>query len=249
MRIILLGTGFAIPSPKRAQSGILVETRENLILLDCGSGVLRRLSQSGIEHMKISCIFFTHHHLDHDSDFLPLIKANYLSGRKDMKIFGPMGTREWTNAQLKSYPYLEGRFELEIKELQKNDNATIGRDSVKTMPVKHIKSSLAYRIDSKDSSVVYSGDSEPCKGIRDLIGSGVDLLIHECSVLESSREKKGHTTPEKLGEFIRGLNIKKLVLTHFSPDMEGHEFEIVKIISDRYGGEIVVGEDLLRVDV
>ena len=40
MNIILLGTGVAIPQLEKAQSGILVKTPEELILFDCGAGIL-----------------------------------------------------------------------------------------------------------------------------------------------------------------------------------------------------------------
>lgn len=246
MRATLLGTGFSIPFPGRAQSGVLVETEENLILLDCGSGVLERISRSGYHHTKISHVFFTHHHLDHDMDFLALLKANYLLGRKDMKVFGPEGNEEWVASLLGAYPYLRDRFEMEVEELQDGDVITIEKDIIEVRGVAHILPSLAYRIDSGGSSLVYSGDTEPCEGVRLLCERGVDVLIHECSSLESY---EGHTSPKELGEFAETLPVKRLVLTHFSPEVEDHLPEIAEMVAESFHGEIILGYDLLKLEV
>jgi Metal-dependent hydrolases of the beta-lactamase superfamily III len=52
MNIILLGTGVAIPQLEKAQSGILVKTPEELVLFDCGAGILSRIVQSGYDYPK-----------------------------------------------------------------------------------------------------------------------------------------------------------------------------------------------------
>jgi len=104
MRIVLLGTGYAVPSQKRVQSGVLIETGENLILVDCGSGVLGNLTKAGYSPTDITHIFFTHHHLDHDIDFFPILKARLLLGKTEARVYGPEGTEKWTNALFEAYP-------------------------------------------------------------------------------------------------------------------------------------------------
>ncbi len=245
MRIVLLGTGYAVPSEKRVQSGVLIATGEHLILADCGSGVLGNLTKAGYSPADITHIFFTHHHLDHDIDFFPILKARLILGKTEARVYGPEGTEKWINALFGAYPYLEGRFDLEVKELEDGETLAIGDDRVTCASACH-SNSIAYRIDSS-SSVVYSGDTEPCAGVKMLIGSGADVLIHECSVLDSYIE--GHTTPESLGEFLKDAPVKTLVLTHFSSEISGHEEEILGIIKQRFTGEIVIGEDLLSLEV
>lgn len=247
MRIVLLGTGFAVPSPKRVQSGILIETGENLILVDCGSGVLGNLAKAGYSPTDVTHVFFTHHHLDHDIDFLPLLKARLILENTGIKSYGPEGTKKWINALFEAYPYLEGRFDLEIKELEDGETLAIGNDSVACASACHSPHSIAYRIDSK-SSVVYSGDTEPCEGVKTLIGSGTDTLIHECSVLDFSEHREGHTTPTALGEFLKDAPVKRVVLTHFSSEIPGHEEEIVALLKQYFAGEIVIGKDLVSLE-
>jgi ribonuclease BN (tRNA processing enzyme) len=246
MRIVLLGTGFAVPSQKRVQSGILIETKENLILLDCGSGVMGNLAKAGYDTVDLTHVFFTHHHLDHNIDFFPILKARLLLGNTEMKAYGPEGTKKWINSLFEAYSYLEGRLDLEVRELEDGDTVDIGGDRITCASACHSPHGIAYRIDS-ESSVVYSGDTEPCAGVKTLIGGGTDVLIHECSVLDSYIE--GHTTLKSLGEFLKDVQVKRLVLTHLPLEISEHEKEIVEILKQGFSGEIVIGEDLLSLEV
>ena len=112
MNIILLGTGVAIPQLEKAQSGILVKTPEELVLFDCGAGILGRIVQSGYDYQNIHKAFFTHHHLDHNSDFLALLKAQQLAAVdsdvpvQKMNVFGPAGTQHLVAQLLDLYNYL-----------------------------------------------------------------------------------------------------------------------------------------------
>lgn len=251
MRVTLLGTGSAIPTLERAQSGVLIETSKNLILLDCGSGVLKRIAQSRYSHTQISHVFFTHHHLDHDSDFLGLIKANWLKGKQDLKIYGPTGTKDWLYNLLDAYPYLKGRFDLDITELQDGSKITINDDIVESREMKHGILTLGYKITSQGGSIIYSGDTEPCEGILKLCKEKVNLLIHECSFLDPPNAKpiSDHSTPTQLGKFLRGMPIEKLILSHFYPETVGQELKMVEIIARYFDREIVIGRDMLEIEV
>lgn len=245
MKIVLLGTGFAVPSKDRVQSGILVESEENKILLDCGSGVLGNLAKAGYGATDITHVFFTHLHLDHNIDFLALLKARWILEENKARVFGPVGTKKLIDAFFKAYPYLEDRFELEITELVSGDVFTLGNDRISCASVNHSPESIAYKIES-DASVVHAGDTEPCDGVKTLVGGGVDILIHECSLFDSKIE--GHTSAKSLGEFLKDLPVKRLVLTHFSSEIPGHEDEVVEILKRYFSGEIIIGEDLLSME-
>ncbi|MEE8402336.1 MAG: MBL fold metallo-hydrolase, partial [Candidatus Hydrothermarchaeaceae archaeon] len=161
-------------------------------------------------------------------------------------VYGPEGTKKWIDALFEAYPYLEGKLDLEVKELKDGETVALGSDTITCASTFHSPDSIAYRIDSA-SSVVYSGDTEPCGGMKTLLGSGTDVLIHECSVLDSSEHREGHTTPTALGEFLKNAPVKTLVLTHFSSEIPGHEGEIVEILKRYFTGKIVIGEDLLSL--
>ncbi len=261
MHVTLLGTGYAIPTPKRAQSGILIEIRDEKLLFDCGAGILQRIAESRRSTKDITAVFLTHHHLDHCSDFPAILKANWLLERTDMAVFGPGGTRKWYNGLLMAYPYLDGRLDVKITELSPGEEVAIGEPGksgdpgdasdikIKCAKGIHTICNLGYKISFQDKAIVYSGDTNPAKEILDLCQGGADLLIHECAMPGDSHSSYNHSTPETLGPMLKRLPVKKLVLTHFSPEAEGREEEMAKTISKHFKGEIIIGCDLMEIKI
>ena len=113
----------------------------------------------------------------------------------------------------------------------------------------HSVPSLGFRIGSGDSTVVYSGDTEPCTSIMNL-GSGADVLIHECS-FPAGFDVTNHTTPDSLAGSLDGdaTGIKKLYLTHLYPQMQGHEQESVEIIKQHFAGYVQIASDMMEIEV
>jgi ribonuclease BN (tRNA processing enzyme) len=75
LRFRALGTGTVALSPTRSCSGYVVEGGDVLLLMDCGSGITRRLAELGIEWQRITHIAITHFHLDHFADIPTLLYA------------------------------------------------------------------------------------------------------------------------------------------------------------------------------
>ena len=186
MNIILLGTGVAIPQLEKAQSGILVKTPEELILFDCGAGILGCIVQSGYDYCKIRKVFFTHHHLDHNSDFLALLKAQQLTAFDSdtqvgtINVYGPTGTQHHVAQLLELYDYLT--VDVDVTELEDGDSIRVGSGVASVRATKHSVPSIAYRMQTPTSTLVYSGDTEPTESVRDLCHGEVDVLIHEVFV-------------------------------------------------------------------
>jgi len=110
----------------------------------------------------------------------------------------------------------------------------------------HLPGSVGYRIKWQDGkSVVISGDTDYCENIVNL-ASGVDLLILECS-FPDEKKVEGHLTPSLAGRIARESRCKKLLLTHLYPICDQHD--ILTQTKQAFDGEIVISEDLMRVQI
>ncbi|MBP1908434.1 MBL fold metallo-hydrolase [Methanolobus bombayensis] len=254
MKITFLGTGTGIPQDGRVQSGLLMDTGDSLLLFDCGCGVLGRIYESRHDHRDIDAIIITHLHLDHVGDILALLKANWLVGRTEMRIYGPQGIKEWYTKTMEVYDYLKDRFFVDITELSPGEEfipeGTDGKCNctIRTAKTTHTEESLAYRVKSNNKIVVYTGDTEPCEEVMEL-AEDADVLIHECS-FPLGFPMTNHTTPDMLTLMMEEhpLTSKELYLTHLYPQMQGHYREAVHHISKYYKGKVVVAKDLMSVE-
>jgi ribonuclease BN (tRNA processing enzyme) len=136
-------------------------------------------------------------------------------------------------------------YHLTVKEI--SNGPMLYRDfKIFSKPTAHISGSVGYRIEFKDGkSVAVSGDTDYCQNIVDL-GVEVDLLILECSFPEG-KKVEGHLIPSLAGRIAMESRCKRLLLTHLYPVCD--QFDILKQCSEVYQGEIIVGEDLMRIKI
>lgn len=110
----------------------------------------------------------------------------------------------------------------------------------------HIAESVGYRIEFEDGrSMAISGDTDYCQNIIDL-ASEVDILVLECS-FPDGKKVEGHLTPSLAGRIALESQCKKLLLIHFYPICD--QSDIVSQCSQVYPGEIILGEDWMRIAI
>ncbi|MFC6718620.1 MBL fold metallo-hydrolase [Natrialbaceae archaeon GCM10025810] len=243
MRVTFLGTGSAMPTGERFQTGILVQESGRSLLVDCGSGVLHRLQQSGVGYEHVSTVLLTHHHLDHVADLLPLMKARWLAGEEHLEVVGPQGTKALVDDLLEVYDYLRGRLDLRIREVVPGEFEVAGL-SVSAYETRHSVPCLAYRFDDR---FTFSGDSEAFAG---LVGfaEGSAVLAHDCSFPDDV-DVSNHPTPEQLGRELAGAEIGRIYLTHLYPHTSGRHEEMLESIAAHYDGDVRFAEDLKTVSI
>jgi ribonuclease BN (tRNA processing enzyme) len=254
MSIILLGSGTSIPLPNRASPSILWLGQNGPVLMDMGPGTLRQLAKMGIRHDTITHILISHFHPDHTADLIHfLFITRYFPGLKHREPFtltGPMGMRGFIHKIQNAYnTWLDVPDEyMHIEELavHKSERKTYHGYDVISQPVRHSDFSLAYRIEIQNGGhFVYSGDTAFCDEIVDL-AQACDLLILECASTESD-PKEGHLTPSQAGRIASLSKTKKLVLTHFYPDVL--KADIAGECRKTYTGELVIGRDRLHLAI
>ncbi len=249
MQVTILGSGTAVPVPGRFPSGVLVESEDQKILVDIGPGVLRRLPETGVGLEQITSVLLTHYHTDHTADLAALLFAlrnpSY-AGRPRLQIKAAEGLIEFLGHLTAAWPWLEPKeYELDVQEIAPG-TLTLGRLRLLAVPIRHTAQSLAYRItDPAGRSVALSGDADVCEGLAE-VARDTDLFICDCAFPDSCRVE-GHLTPGLAGAWAQKARTKKLCLTHFYPECEGHD--LLAEARATFAGEIVLAEDLMRFDL
>lgn len=257
-QIVLLGTGTARSSSTRHAPGVLLFLHAKPYLIDSGPGIQRRLAL--IEDFSISDlnhIFLTHHHADHVSDLIIILKEYLMLNRTDpLFIYGPVGISNFIKILFtQAFSYLSPV--LDFTQVQDCERGLIlEEDSVQVSaaPTVHSVPSIGFRfdtskgsIDTPKSSIVLSGDTARAPPLIEL-AKKAKFLIHECSFPDGI-ETNNHVTAEILGKIAQEADVENLVLTHFYPVCESKMGEIRESILQNFSGNVVIGEDLLRIPI
>lgn len=243
MKVTFLGTGSAMPTGERFQTGLLLTVGDRHLLVDCGSGALQRLARTDVGYEGVSSVLLTHHHLDHIADLMPLLKARWLAGEEHLEIAGPQGTKSLIDGLLSVHEYMQDRLDLTIREVGAHE-FEIGGFSVDARETRHSLPCLAYRF---EGTFTYSGDSEAFEGLANF-AEGSAVLAHDCSFPDDV-DVSNHPTPAGLGEALAGHEIGRVYLTHLYPHTEGRHEEMLDSLGDHYDGDVRFAEDGLTVTI
>jgi len=251
-------------------------------VIDAGNGVCRQMALAGLPPRSLTAVFVTHNHSDHVADYGNLLLRCWQSGLKTpVDTYGPPQIVQMTEDYLK---YMQWDIEVRIEEegrtqlrelirvhpilkegpIYHDDNV-----SVTTVEVPHgsAKPSYAFRFDTPQSSVVFSGDTSYSENLIELARKA-DILVHEVvnldaiasvvNTLDKGNPKlyrhivESHTSIEEVGKVASAADVDTLVLTHFVPG--GHpKFDKPEVwiegIRKHFSGNVIVGEDLLEIPI
>lgn len=299
-RLLMLGThGGPGVDLGRAMTSSVVLVDGEPYMVDCGYGTLRDLHACGLRYALVNTVFFTHLHNDHTLDLPALLSLQWTSNKKDpTDCYGPYGTAAMVEGAKAFFAgdvgirdVDEGRtldpdrqfhgHDLEATEkpvqVFKDDRVTVStvenahfpERSRSRMPFR----SLSYRFDSKDRSIVFSGDTAFTENIVEL-ARGADIYVSEIMdqaiyerMSKQAREEaaKGnpnsvarhvaetHSTPADVGRTAREAGVKTVVLNHLLPGtiVEGKlNFPVSTFIDGvrrEFSGEVIVANDLMMI--
>jgi ribonuclease BN (tRNA processing enzyme) len=278
-RVVLLGTGAgSVHYKARMPSSAVIVVNKVPYVIDCGDGVSRQLVLADVPLHTLRYIFITHHHADHNLDYGNLIYNAWASAWKgQVDAYGPAPLARITELFLEMNSYDinlritdQGRqpiapmirvHELDAEGLvMQDENVRVTATLVNHPPV---NPAFAYRFDTPDRSIVFSGDTAPCESLIQL-AQGADVLVQDsvhtpavarmCAPLPDPEKLQrhiihGHTTTVEAGEIARAARVKTLVLSYLTPADDPLLTDEMWIEGARthFDGTILVARDLLEI--
>lgn len=121
--------------------------------------------------------------------------------------------------------------------------------------VEHVQpylDSLAYRVDTDDGSIVFSGDTKPCASLTKL-SKDADVLVMECirthAEIAGTASEDSETDSIGAGTIASESGVKQLVLCHQGLTLEEPELKAKAMaeIKNNYSGPIIWGEELMKI--
>jgi ribonuclease Z len=275
MRVTLLGTGCPQVHAGRFGPASLVRAGGRSFLVDCGSGVSQRLVAAGSSGAELDAALLTHLHSDHVVDLYQLIVSSWHQGReRPQRIFGPAGTAAFAEATMAVWQSEREQriawecrpstaaLKLDVVEFEEGtvweaDGLGIAAFAVDHRPV---VPAFGFRFDMDGCRVAFSGDTTVCDNLVRW-AEGADLLVHECFIHGEMLARRGmragqglqnvaayHTLSSAVGKVASRAGARMLLLNHFVPVDFDREALLREVAAD-FAGPIVIGEDLLTVDV
>lgn len=248
IEVTILGSGTGVPVLNRKSPGVSVRIGQDLILFDSGPGVLYRLLKAGYDYREIGYICYSHFHPDHFSEFVPILFASkyHQSPRQTpLTVYGAKGLKRFYNGLVRVYKeyIVPVDFKLKLIELKDRDKIKKKGWTLSVRRLRHSPYSLGYRLGAGSKIIVYSGDTDYCKGLIEL-AEDADILILESSFPEEYRVE-GHLTPSLAGKVASMAGVKHLILNHIYPVCEG--YDIRKSCRENYKGKLSISRDLMRI--
>lgn len=250
MKLTVLGSGTLIPVPDRGNSGYFLQSGDTSILIDGGSGALRKMADFGLNYLDIDGVCYTHLHPDHTFDLIPLLFAlkhdPRAINRTSIKIAAPVGFERYFQRLMDIYGEwaIPEHLDLDIEEIARGPSS-IGTVSFKCGRTEHTDQSISYRFDGKEGDLFYSGDTGYCEEMI-TNASGVNVMILECSFPDEEK-KPGHLTPSECGQIAAEAQCRRLVLTHFYPQIL--ETDIISSVGKFYDGPVDLAFDGMEIEI
>jgi ribonuclease BN (tRNA processing enzyme) len=235
VRITVLGKSPAWQDAGGACSGYLVEEDGYGLMLDCGNGVFSKL-RSVRDYVDVGAVLISHLHADHILDLVPFAYAlTYAPRQQPVPVAGWPGTehpaRPDLHAPLGAGEVFRHLFAcwgdedlidvaFRLHEYDSPGELTIGPFGVRLCEVPHYTTTFAVELTTASGRFTYSADCRPNDALV-RFAQGTDMLLIEATLPRPERTGiRGHLTPREAGEHGRRAGARRLVVTHFSDELD-----------------------------
>ncbi len=224
VEIIPLGTVSPYCKDKMNCPGFLVKIGNEKILLDAGNGITREMNfPSDLNNLYI---LISHYHKDHYGDLGSIQYASYVYNKlhlleKPIHIYMPKEDVDNSKLEIISNKQTYSKYHDidESSRLKISDIEVTFKDNKS-----HTVNSYMIKLENKEIKIVYTSDvgTSNIQGIVEF-SREADLLICESSLLGQSTLDT-HLTAVDAAKIAKEAKVKKLMLTHFWPEIEKDKY-------------------------
>ncbi|HET9016287.1 MAG TPA: MBL fold metallo-hydrolase [Thermomicrobiaceae bacterium] len=256
MQVTVLGKSPAWQDAGGACSGYLVGHDGFRLLLDCGNGVFSKL-RPVCDYVDVDAVLITHMHADHFLDLVPFSYAlRYAPRQQPVAVGGwpgtatparpqlylPVGGGEllrrvvgnWGSADLVDIAFA-------VTEYTATDVFDAGPFRLRFCEVPHFVTTHAVEVSVPGARFTYGADCRPNEELV-AFARGTDMLMVEATLPRPERNgARGHLTPREAGEHGRSAAARRLVVTHYSDEMDP-EWARAEA-ADGYGGPVELARE------
>jgi len=254
MELTVLGSGTAVPNPRRSSSGFWLQTQNGTLMLDLSASSLQRMAQENLDWAGLDSIWISHFHLDHCGGLGPFLFASLAAPQtktrtKPLRIFGAPGLRSLVQNLNSggSKTLLEQPFPVEIVEIEPLEKFEILQNlEAVSYSTSHTPDSHAIHLRENDSTFVFTSDT----GFDEKLATfarRVDLFLMECSFIKDKPIERHLELAEAIN-LIRRAEPKRAMLTHFYEEWDEVDF-VTEVGKYKAAIEIVEAVDGVRVRI
>jgi ribonuclease BN (tRNA processing enzyme) len=226
LRVTVLGKSPSWQDAAGACSGYLVQQDDLTLLLDCGNGVFSKL-RAAVDYRSVDEVVISHLHADHFLDLVPFsyalanaARAGTLPDRRPV-LHVPSGGRDVLRGIVSSWgspELIDDAFT--IVEYAPGDELTLGPLHVRFREVPHFIRAYAVELANNGARFVFGADCAPNRELVEFAHAADVLMVEATLRRPEDGPDRGHMTPAEAGEHGAAAQARRLVLTHFSDEMD-----------------------------
>lgn len=254
-RLIILGSAAIVPDTNHDNTHMVLEGKESVVLIDCGSNPIARLRKVGIDYDSLTDMILTHFHPDHVLG-VPILLNNmwFLGRQRALRVYGLHHCLNRVEDMMLMFTWDEWPdfFPVAFHKVLERSNQLLLENNdfrITSWPVRHYVPTIGIRIENKQTGFVtaYSCDTAPTPSLVEL-GRDADIFIHEVA----GDDGIGHSSARQAGEIATEAGAKRLVLIHYEVyDQHGpvDTSHLLAEASEAFDGPVSLAEDFMIYDV
>jgi ribonuclease BN (tRNA processing enzyme) len=260
----ILGSGGPMINRDRASTSYLLWIDAHAkILVDMGGGAFLRFGQAQAKLSDLSLVAISHFHPDHVSDLPALLWLSNQTRQEPLPMVGPSGNdavpgfgtflSRLFDQKSGAFQVLGGtlggtgggvRLDVSVVDVTKAEPSTVfDRQGVTVtalgIPHGNIPT-LAYRIQTRDASIVFSSDQTGTNPRFVDFARGANVLVMHLAIAAGATSSL-HAPPAVVGRVAQEAGVGRLIVSHIGQfDLDAAIIDLKKF----YTGPLTVGTDL-----